>query len=410
VRKRSTIALAFVVCAGAAAAAPAPGDLDLTWGRNGITRTPLEQRRQRVVVVHNLTTSRGVVLVDGVLTGHQDEPRLFLARYTSQGRLDKGFGGSGLLRDRAAGRVGLALPNGKTLLVGNTLRRLTRAGRADPTFGVRGTARLHLGRCRYYAVYRLVRQPDGKLVLDVLSCQAVRDFSDNRYTLMRVHANGRIDRTFGKNGVTTVRVGVRTGLTWTSELARQSDGKLVLAGRAWPSANRAAFAVARFLPNGRLDRSFGARGVVMTALPNEPYVEGLFVQPDGKLLLAGCSASGTEAPSDTLILRYLQDGSLDRSWGSGGIRSYGDLGVASRGSECPDVAMTPRRELLVLGSRLWRLRPDGSIDSSFGRDGSIAIGPGDALGVQADGKIVLAGGTVLSPRRLGIDVRRYHGG
>jgi uncharacterized delta-60 repeat protein len=258
-------------------------------------------------------------------------------------------------------------------------------------------------------VDRLVRQPDGKLVLDVLSCQAVRDFNNNRYTLMRVHANGRIDRTFGKNGVTTARPGVRSGLTWTSELARQSDGKLVLAGRAGPSANRAAFAMVRFLPDGRLDHSFGTRGVVMAPLANEPYVEGLFVQPDGKLLLAGCSASGTEAPSETLILRYLPDGSLDRSWGSGGIRSYGDLGVARRGSECPDFAMTQRRELLVLGSRLWRLRPNGSVDTSFGRDGSIAIGPGDALAVQADGKIVLAGGTVVSPRRLGIDVRRYHG-
>ena len=408
-RKRSTIALALVLCAGAAAAAPAPGDLDLTWGRNGITRTPLEQRKQRDVVVHAVTVGRGRVLVGG-LAGHPDAPRPFLARYTSQGAFDRGFGTSGLLRNRAAGRVGSALPNGKILIVGNALRRLTRTGRPDATFGVRGIVRLRLGRCRYYAVYRLVRQPDGKLVLDVLSCQAVRDFNDNRYTLMRVHANGRIDRTFGKNGVTTARVGVRTGLTWTSELARQSDGKLVLAGRAWPSANRAAFAMVRFLPDGRLDHSFGARGVVVTPLPNEPYVEGLFIQPDGKLLLAGCSASGSEAPSETLILRYLQDGSLDRSWGSGGIRSYGDLGVASRGSECPDFAMTPRRELLVLGSRLWRLRLDGSIDSSFGRDGSIAIGAGDALGVQADGKIVLAGGTVLSPRRLGIDVRRYHGG
>jgi uncharacterized delta-60 repeat protein len=397
---------ALAVCSTVASAAP--GDLDRTWGKGGITKTPLEQAAQRVISVRDVTVTRAGVLVNGS-AGHPDDRRPFLTRYTGRGRLDRRFGKAGVLRASAAGHVGVALPNGKVVLIGEPLRRLNRSGRLDRTFGVRGRARLRVGRCLYIA-NRVLRQPDGKLVLDVLSCRALRDLNDNTYALMRLHPDGRIDRAFGRSGVAAIRVGARGGLTWSSALRRQPDGRLILAGRA-VSKRRQVFALVRFHSDGRLDRGFGNGGVVFTPASHEADVDSLFVQRDGKLLLAGCSVSGTEDPNDTLIMRYLEDGSLDRSWGAGGIRSYGDLGVSSAGRDCPRFAMTSQQNLFVLGSRLWRLKSDGSVDSSFGQRGSIAVGPGgEAMSVQRDGKLVVAGGAVVGPRRRGIDVRRYHGG
>jgi uncharacterized delta-60 repeat protein len=261
-----------------------------------------------------------------------------------------------------------------------------------------------MGRCRYFAT-GILRQPDGKLVVDVESCRVWRGQIDNAYPLMRLHPDGRIDRTFGRNGLAVARVGIRWGSTGSSALARQPDGKLLLGGRAHQNG-RDVVALVRFRSDGRLDRSFGNDGMVFTPWDDaEAY--RVFVHPDGKLLLAGCSESGPRYEPRPLTVRYLRDGSPDSSWGAGGIRSY-SVPAAS----CPDYAMTPQRQLLILGSRLWRFNPDGSVDSSFGQRGSIGVGPGadGALGIQRDGKLVVAGGTAVGRHRIGIDVRRYHGG
>ena len=182
----------------------------------------------------------------------------------------------------------------------------------------------------------------------------------------------------------------------------------MLAGRAF-NGEREGFALVRFLGDGRLDRSFGRGGVVFTPMDDSPYLEGLYVQPDGKLLVGGCDVTGTEQPDETLIARYLDDGSLDPAWGAGGIRSYGDLGAASAGDDCASFAMSSRQRMLVLGDRLWRLNRDGTVDSSFGSGGSIGAGPAEAFAAQRDGKIVAAGGPRFRRHRHGIDVRRYRG-
>lgn len=398
-------AFAIALALSSGVALGASGDLDPTWGNDGVARTLLERGPSREVAAHVVTvTQSGAVLVQGV-AGHQEGTRPFLARYTSRGRLDRAFGNAGLLRGNSAGRVGVTLANGKIVLVGESVRRLLPNGRLDPSFGDGGRTRLRIRGCRYDAT-RAIRQPDGKIVLDVESCRAHRLLYDNTYALMRLHADGRLDRSFGNGGVATARVGRPYGLTFSQAFARQADGKLVLAGRAF-SGEREGFALVRFFANGRIDRGFGRSGIAFTPMDDSPYIEGLFVRPDGKLLVGGCDVTGTEQPDETLIARYLDNGSLDQAWGSGGIRSYGDLGGAGRSRDCSSFATTSRDRLLVLGDRLWRLNRDGTFDSSFGSGGSIPVRPAEAFAVQRDGKIVAAGGLRFRRHRKGLDVRRY---
>ena len=71
-------------------------------------------------------------------------------------------------------------------------------------------------------------------------------------------------------------------------------GRIVIAGQATNSSGRGQIVVARYLPNGRLDRAFARRGIFKTSLPTAtgPY-SGLAVRPQGrKLIVGGATASG----------------------------------------------------------------------------------------------------------------------
>src|SRR5207302_7184984 len=83
------------------------------------------------------------------------------------------------------------------------------------------------------------------------------------------------------------------------------------------------FAIARYNTDGSLDTTFGTDGTgkVITDLNgNADHARGLALQPDGKLILAGNSATLTTPIVDkTAVVRYNADGTLDTTLGNGGI-------------------------------------------------------------------------------------------
>jgi uncharacterized delta-60 repeat protein len=71
--------------------------------------------------------------------------------------------------------------------------------------------------------------------------------------------------------------------------------------------------------HGSLDPSFGRHGVVTTALGGWSEADALVLQPDGKLVVAGRSSGDRVAARCAFApVRYMADGSLDRSFGKGG--------------------------------------------------------------------------------------------
>lgn len=103
--------------------------------------------------------------------------------------------------------------------------------------------------------------------------------------------------------------------------AVQSNGDIVVAGTTTGTTAATEFALARFLPNGRLDTTFGQGGLVTTVPTGVfPSVSALLVQPNGQILVAGAAGSGLrKVPSPTVLVRYNSDGSLDPTFGAGGI-------------------------------------------------------------------------------------------
>jgi uncharacterized delta-60 repeat protein len=131
--------------------------------------------------------------------------------------------------------------------------------------------------------FALVRQPDGKLVAAGYSYFG----SHYAFALARYNPDGSLDRSFNHTGTVT------TAFSWENcqafALVRQPDGKLVAAGYR-DTYSRPGFALARYNSNGTLDKSFHGKGTVATAVgSDDSEAYALVLQPDGKLVAAGTS-------------------------------------------------------------------------------------------------------------------------
>src|SRR6185295_4261305 len=124
---------------------------------------------------------------------------------------------------------------------------------------------------------------------------------------------GALDRTFGSGGVVTTTIGASAS---AQALVLQPDGMLVAAG--WTSdGTNATIALVRYQANGTIDGGFGVGGFVLTSVGTTSRANALVRQPDGALVVAGTTGTGSGA--DFVVARYDASGVLDPSFGTGGI-------------------------------------------------------------------------------------------
>jgi uncharacterized delta-60 repeat protein len=206
-------------------------------------------------------------------------------------------------------------------------------------------------------------------------------------------AAGDLDASFGSAGVLTLPL--NDSYAFADEVAIQSDRKLVVLGTAHSSVGILSdFALVRLLSNGDLDTSFGDEGRVTTDFDGR-FDEGLAlaVQGDGKIVAAG-SSTGQAA-----IARYMPDGTLDASFDHDG-RLLLDLGYDVRAR---DLAVQGNGKIVVALDdsstfSVARLRKNGSLDASFGTGGVVSedFSPGStdwtrAVALDGSGGILLGG-------------------
>jgi uncharacterized delta-60 repeat protein len=184
--------------------------------------------------------------------------------------------------------------------------------------------------------------------------------------------------TSGRLGLVTVSVGPAGARSEALAVAASSDGKIVAAGDA--GSLSFDFALVRLTRNGAVDATFGLNGNVMTELGDLSSVASVVLQPDGKILAAGTSTSRTGGSTPVLV-RYLPNGSLDASFGNGGIVT---------GSGAVVALQADGRIVTAQSSKLVRLLQDGSPDATFG-PAPLPVGAAAKLAVLPDGKIVAAG-------------------
>jgi uncharacterized delta-60 repeat protein len=162
----------------------------------------------------------------------------------------------------------------------------------------------------------VVIQPDGKIVVAGVADRENAS-SDSKFGLVRYNADGSLDTTFDGDGIviTNFVVGNLTREDARS-IALQPDGKIVVAGYAELNTNNFAFALVRYNVNGSLDTSFDGDGkAVFDIAGNIDEANGVVIQPDGKIVVAGDSRSDRVY---SIVARFNSNGSLDNTFDTDG--------------------------------------------------------------------------------------------
>ena len=186
------------------------------------------------------------------------------------------------------------------------------AGTLDPSFGTGGIVTTNFGGVSVSPL-TAIEQSNGDIAVVTGLGNGVPNEED--FALVLYTSNGTLIGTtraaFFNNGVNS-----------PSAVALQSNGNIVVAGTASPTIDGAQeFAVARFTPNGQLDPTFGSGGLVTTDISGPfPAASAVLVQPNGQILVGGfVDGVNKNESGQTVLVRYNASGSLDTTFGTGGI-------------------------------------------------------------------------------------------
>ena len=327
--------------------------------------------------------------------------RFAVARLLPDGQFDNSFSDDGrLIINSSAGSGGVqALPGGKALVGvprlspeprGFQAIRLNDNGTFDSTFGVGGVGFIETP--SQVRIEDLIVDSDGKVLVggyDFFS-------GDWNFVVTRFNADGTPDQSFGTGGrvVTSFTpAGVQDNLL---DLAILSDGRILAGGHS-----EYENALACYLPNGALDASFGVSGRRVFTLTGQPSaleaITDIYPLSDGKFL----ATSGVSG--ETALARFNSDGSLDDTFGVGG-RILAPLNAPWRNPAAMTLDFEGR---ILLGNghtlSVTRLLPDGSVDSSFGTNGTFDIDVGPtyrkqvtSLGWAHNGDLIVGGYSVVT--------------
>ena len=244
-------------------------------------------------------------------------------------------------------------------------------------------------------------QTDGKIV-------AVGTAADD-FVVLRYHPVGTLDLTFSGDGIVTTSFGSSLSIDSARAVAIQSNGKIVVAGQEGSQSNPGV-GLARYNTNGTLDTTFSGDGILEMefAAPGGGAAAGVAIQTDGKIVVVGSSGS------DFAVARLNTDGTLDATFGPppGGIVTR-DFGSANEGAIA--VAIQTDGRIVVAGSSVIGGRTVFVFDRFSTTGFPEFIGPSDpavngsqhtsfgggvdaflrSMAIQADGKVVLAGDTLF---------------
>lgn len=292
----------------------ADGTLDPLFGDQGLLIFPIEYS---AAYVHSLTVqSDGKILVGGRITIRKEyrdqlfvrsvaDGYFFLARLNGNGSFDDTFGKNGVVvTDVGGGNVrisGLALQQDGKLIAAGTRQKDTQSafvlaryeanGSLDKRFGAEGLVSRTRGRGRYSPPTVSILS-DGRIHL--IGGYSLQD--DNWLFLSQLRLDGSPDLTFGDAGTITTKTKFWRYSDFISAL--QSDGRILISGVSVrspkPSQSQPPFrysiGIARFLPTGSVDNSFGKDGMHVLsigAVTDHPAFTA--VQSNGRIVIAGYS-------------------------------------------------------------------------------------------------------------------------
>ncbi len=377
-------------------------------------------------------------------------------RLLTAGQLDPTFGNGGVVRDVSlpVASAVVVQPDGKVVEAAQffghiSIARFNADGSPDKSFGYFGRLTSDVGGVTKVADIAL--QSDGKIV--VAGSVSGNSMNDD-FLVTRYNANGSLDTTFNRTGVVTTDFGFNDE---ASALAIAANGKIVVAGNAVGNgAGPTNLALARYNADGTLDVTFGIQVQIVDSQDGNLNIDdvavgptnnvvvvgsssghsgGFFfigqfgvpgittfstppnfvrppaeynavaVQSDGKIIAAGYAKPSNSNVVQAVLVRYNTDGSLDTTFGTNGEtdRALGsNLGPV-------DALLQPDGKIVVSGSfdaltpqssSLVRYQTNGTLDPTFGSNGSVVGGPPANLIAEGPGNTIVATGGPASQLTL----------
>jgi uncharacterized delta-60 repeat protein len=335
--------------------------------------------------------------------------------------LDRGFGSGGIVSLEelsgggfaadASARIAIGPEDEVIVLTSNyacawefecptvlTLARYDAAGKRDASYGTQ--LQVHESPERH--PFDLAVGSDGEAVVAAYDSSTGEQGS---LRVLRFDRSGHLDPTFGGAGETTQPL--RPGFSAPLSVAVQPDGKVVVATEGSRVEGGQELRLARYLTDGMLDPGFGSSGVAAMTLPTQTRPADLLLDPSGGMTVASpyCCVGGTALFGESFsVARFLADGRPDP-----GLAGSGRLLFSTPGAEgtVASIALGPdggtfvlfeeRTETVSTVGNVVELRPDGSLDSAFGKAGRLrvfnrvgSINP-TVIAVDAKGRVVGVG-------------------
>lgn len=400
VRRSIAVAVLGAVVALGMPAAALPGDTDPTFSNDGRTVVDIPPWTQGMAVA-----MQGTKIVVG---GTRDTPTgdMVIARLTKRGALDTTFGKGGIVRVAASGEGDwledlVVAPDGRIVAVGGAMVagssrflvvRLTVDGRLDPTFGGDGIVTTVLAG-REGSAETVTLLPDGRVVV----AGAASDLTTTSFAVVRYRPGGGRDRTFSGDGIAFATFPGAPYAIVEDIVAWRSPADHLLAVGLGRDGAEDDIAVASFAPDGKRDAEFGGGdGKTLVSVGPRDIALSVVLQELGNFLAVGSTnASGS---FDSMFVRFNASGHIDYEWGDMGVVTH----TPGVDYEYWSGAVATGKKIVMVGgymetAAIMRIRANGSLDDGFG-DGGYALVPFDggasrfrSVAVQDDGLLVAAG-------------------
>lgn len=278
--------------------------------------------------------------------------------------------------------------------------RLFPDGNVDQNFGTNGHTSIDLG--TYTQAPRMMAlQSDGKIVVGGYIGNS--GLSDSKFFLTRFTPEGELDTIFGDQGVVLTKV--NTGVSRMYALALYPDDRISTTGFIIQNGHERTIAL-RYLPNGDPDPSFDGDGMVLIPIPDtDTRPKNMVIQSDNKLVIGG-EMTPDNGNMEIMAIRLMEDGSLDQDFHQTGIHK---IAVSNYTDGANGMLLQPDGKIVLAGfthgsapeagsTCLVRLKSSGYPDPDFGQNGVVDF---DAyfqnseilysIALQPDGKIVGTG-------------------
>jgi uncharacterized delta-60 repeat protein len=401
----------LTILSGANSYSQIPGTLDSSFAINGMQilkpSNGFENANELVILPDDKIV--GV----GFTTGPLGDWDLAAFRLHADGTVDSTFGVNGLTIFDIAGNYDYGnaiyrLNDGKLLIAGGAtlpnwsdidyfVARLNEDGSIDESFGTGGISQIHADGSEDL-FYSLAVQPDGKILAVGQDQRAGQTLIDG--IIMRLEADGKVDSTFGTNGI--VKTDIEYDYSLFRDLLLNEDGSIIAAGNC--ANDNYDILLAKYDNDGQPDATFGNNGIKVHNLnTGTDDAFAIMRHPiDGRILIGGRIGHGS-SKTDMLLMAIDESGAIDSAFGVDGLsiqdvksaETFTDMTVQTNGK----IVMCGTSGGTGLGSNDWlvaRFNEDGTVDSSFGQSGGYTITEAGSFFSEADGVALQSTGRIIT--------------